>query len=61
MKMLILEIKTLEAPNYDRIQTKLGRGMNLSTVKNRNLLDRITYNPEICHGAPCIRGLRYPV
>jgi uncharacterized protein (DUF433 family) len=35
--------------------------MNLSTVQNRNLLDRITYNPEICHGAPCIRGLRYPV
>ena len=23
--------------------------------------DRITQNPEICHGKPCIRGLRYPV
>jgi uncharacterized protein (DUF433 family) len=23
--------------------------------------DRITINPEICHGKPCIRGLRYPV
>lgn len=23
--------------------------------------DRITLNPEICHGKPCIRGLRYPV
>lgn len=22
---------------------------------------RITVNPEICHGKPCIRGLRYPV
>ena len=22
---------------------------------------RITIDPEICHGAPCIRGLRYPV
>ena len=21
----------------------------------------ITINPEICHGKPCIRGLRYPV
>ena len=21
----------------------------------------ITLNPEICHGKPCIRGLRYPV
>ncbi len=26
-----------------------------------NLLDRITINPEVCHGKPTIRGLRYPV
>ncbi len=26
-----------------------------------NLLDRITIDPEICHGKPVIRGLRYPV
>jgi len=25
------------------------------------LLSRITINPEICHGKPVIRGLRYPV
>ncbi len=25
------------------------------------LLNRITIAPEICHGKPCIRGLRYPV
>ena len=25
------------------------------------LLDRITINPDICHGKPTIRGLRYPV
>lgn len=24
-------------------------------------LDRITIEPAICHGAPCIRGMRYPV
>ena len=29
-------------------------------MKN-NLLQRITHNPEICHGKPCIRGLCYPV
>jgi uncharacterized protein (DUF433 family) len=23
--------------------------------------DRITIDPAICHGKPCIRGLRYPV
>jgi uncharacterized protein (DUF433 family) len=26
-----------------------------------NLLSRITIDPAICHGKPCIRGLRYPV
>ena len=25
------------------------------------LLQRITLAPNICHGKPCIRGLRYPV
>jgi uncharacterized protein (DUF433 family) len=24
-------------------------------------LSRITLNPEVCHGKPTIRGLRYPV
>ena len=26
-----------------------------------DLIARITIDPEICHGEPCIRGLRYPV
>jgi uncharacterized protein (DUF433 family) len=26
-----------------------------------SLLSRITINPEICHGKPVIRNLRYPV
>ena len=26
-----------------------------------NLLTRITINPDICHGKPVIRNLRYPV
>jgi len=34
--------------------TGLG-GMRMS------LLDRIVIDPEICHGKPSIRGLRYPV
>jgi uncharacterized protein (DUF433 family) len=25
------------------------------------LLSRITIDPTVCHGKPCIRGLRYPV
>lgn len=27
----------------------------------KGLLERITISPDICHGKPCIRGLRYPV
>ena len=26
-----------------------------------SLLKRITIDPAVCHGKPCIRGLRYPV
>jgi uncharacterized protein (DUF433 family) len=25
------------------------------------LLSRITIDPAICHGKPCVRGLRYPI
>ncbi|WP_293147834.1 MULTISPECIES: DUF433 domain-containing protein [unclassified Microcoleus] len=28
---------------------------------DNQLLQRITLDPNICHGKPCIRGLRYPV
>jgi uncharacterized protein (DUF433 family) len=30
-------------------------------MDNADLLARITIDPAICHGKPCIRGLRYPV
>lgn len=30
-------------------------------VLTDELLKRITVNPAICHGKPCVRGLRYPV
>ena len=30
-------------------------------MTNDNLLSRITVDANICHGKPCIRGLRYPV
>ena len=26
-----------------------------------DLLQRITHSPDLCHGKPCIRGLRYPI
>jgi uncharacterized protein (DUF433 family) len=30
-------------------------------MSNSELFSRITVDPEICHGKPCVRGLRYPV
>ena len=30
-------------------------------MKSSELLERISTDPSICHGKPCIRGLRYPV
>jgi uncharacterized protein (DUF433 family) len=30
-------------------------------MSSENLLTRITVDPEICHGKPCVRHLRYPV
>ena len=30
-------------------------------MPNSQLLARITMDPAICHGQPCVRGLRYPV
>jgi uncharacterized protein (DUF433 family) len=33
----------------------------LANMSERELLNRITRDPNICHGKPVIRGLRYPV
>lgn len=30
-------------------------------MTDRQLLARITLDPDVCHGKPVIRGLRYPV
>jgi len=30
-------------------------------LKNNNLIERITIDQNVCHGKPCVRGLRYPV
>ena len=34
--------------------------LGTTAMENPQLL-RITIDPNICHGKPCIRGLRYPV
>lgn len=38
-----------------------GRRVLVNSLSMNPLLSRITIDPSICHGKPCIRGLRYPV
>ena len=38
-----------------------GRGFKPIFLMNHSLLQRVTIDLNICHGKPCIRGLRYPV
>lgn len=33
----------------------------IKVMVNQDLLKRSTIDSEICHGKPCIRGMRYPV
>ena len=40
------------------IYLKIRNELNITIM---NILTRITINPEICHGKPCIRGMRWPV
>lgn len=39
---------------------KMTLTLQKTAMENPQLL-RITIDPNICHGKPCIRGLRYPV
>jgi uncharacterized protein (DUF433 family) len=34
---------------------------DMLSAAESNLLQRITLDSNICHGKPCVRGLRYPV
>lgn len=39
----------------------MKRPMREQGDDSSRLLERITIDPEVCHGKSCIRGLRYPV
>jgi uncharacterized protein (DUF433 family) len=30
-------------------------------MSEKELLSRVTVDAEVCHGKPCLRGMRYPV
>ena len=60
----------LLSPETDRVEFRAIRAYAFESGHSRDthgtpimstLLTRITIDPAICHGQPCIRGLRYPV
>ncbi len=58
----IVDPSQLDDPVNVHASTPTGvREANPSERPDEHLLDRITTNPSVCHGKPCIRGLRYPV
>jgi uncharacterized protein (DUF433 family) len=50
--------------SFTRYSSKIQEGVVMNQHNqdaSKLLAERITIDPEICHGKPCIRGLRYPV
>ena len=54
------EIQTRERVEirFQHLSNPLGRSATILTMTRS---ERITIDPNICHGKPCVRGLRYPV
>ena len=55
--------ETLDSPGCVRI-LPVGKAASARIRQGRPMTPtppRITIDPSICHGKPCIRGLRYPV
>ncbi len=50
------EVRTIEGKGDHTMPTRQQQSKD-----SANLLGRITIDPDICHGKPCIRGLRYPI
>jgi uncharacterized protein (DUF433 family) len=48
-------------PAYRHRLGILSRLLYLLLMSSDQLLARISVDPNICHGKPCVRGLRYPV
>ena len=53
--------RTQDCPTRKRGLKTPRKARILYSMSEHELLSRITVSPDICHGKPCIRGLRYPV
>jgi uncharacterized protein (DUF433 family) len=50
-------------PNLEAEDVRAALAFKFAAISRprNDTMDRITIDPAICHGKPCIRGLRYPV
>lgn len=60
---LVNEVSLIQNETLDQKTTawQLSRRSIEVLMLKENSLSRITVDPEICYGKPCVRGLRYPV
>ena len=64
LKPVLLPFATTQIEFRASRAYSMGRGHFRNTHGTpfmSTLLKRITIDPAVCHGQPCIRGLRYPV
>lgn len=54
-----MRLSTTRSCNAARVD--YDHAMSPTTSDNATLMSRITIDPNVCHGKPTIRGLRYPV
>lgn len=58
-------LRPLDVAGLDHMVQHIARYPAYTTayigIAAMNIKERITIDPAICHGKPCIRGLRYPV
>ena len=57
----IVDPSQLEEHPIAASQAATGQRRSAAQSSKSEFLGRITTDPSICHGKPCIRGLRYPV
>ena len=57
----IVDPSQLEGYPIAASQAATGQRRSAAQSSKSELLGRISTDPTICHGTPCIRGLRYPV
>ena len=59
--MFQIEEDNFNEPEIALVHKRFYSGVALDGGRNQHKLDRITVNPDVMQGKPCIRGMRIPV